>query len=312
MKEGGIIVLAGLTLATFSSFTNAQSPPPLPEPTADAIARAIEAERKRRESDLQSPITQIGIQRAQQIQTALREVNLKSQETRILIENNIERAQKAVTPQLAATFYEDIIRLDYAFRNYTTLKLEGLLDDPTTTARIQAFALLDDVLVPAREAYVTNRIALAEAAQQRREYDEARQIIDMAILILPKDQKLQDFKRFNEKSEARFRNASPGTDVAARLQELENRKRQVAVLLRDGKFLWEARDFDEAEDKFNRVIKLDPRNDVAYNYLRLINRVRNDDAVLAREVNFRNMVQEVNDKWRPPAHQESLPVPNPE
>ena len=24
------------------------------------------------------------------------------------------------------------------------------------------------------------------------------------------------------------------------------------------------------------------------------------------------MVQEVNEKWRPPAHQESLPVPNPE
>ena len=46
--------------------------------------------------------------------------------------------------------------------------------------------------------------------------------------------------------------------------------------------------------------------------MRLIDRVRNDDAKLAREVNFRNMVQEVNEKWRPPAHQESLPVPNPE
>jgi len=312
MKKGGIILLPWLALATFSSFVNAQTPPPLPEPTADAIARAIEAERKRREAELQSPITQIGIQRAQQIQTALQAVNLKSQETRILIENNIERAQKAVTPQLAAAFYEDIIRLDYAFRNYTTLKLQGLLDDPVDTVRKQAFALLDDILEPAREAYVKNRIALAESAQQRREYDEARQIVDMAILILPEDQKLKEFKRYNEKMEARFRNAAPGTDVAARLQELENRKRQVAVLLRDGKFLWEARDFDEAEDKFNRAIKLDPRNDIAYNYLRLINRVRNDDAVLAREVNFRNMIQEVNDKWRPPAHQESLPVPNPE
>ena len=56
--------------------------------------------------------------------------------------------------------------------------------------------------------------------------------------------------------------------------------------MRDGKFLWEARDYDQAEDKFNRVIKLDPRNDVAYNYLRLINRVRNDDAEMAREGKF--------------------------
>ena len=106
------------------------------------------------------------------------------------------------------------------------------------------------------------------------------------MLVLPQDQTLLAFRRANEQAEARFRNASPGTDVAARLQELKKRQGEVTSLLRDGKFLWEARDYDQAEDKFNRVIKLDPRNDVAYNYLRLINRVRNDDAEMAREVNF--------------------------
>lgn len=290
----------------------AQVPPPIPEPSADAIARAIEAERKRREAELNNPITQIAIQRAQQIQIALKDINLKSQEYRILIENSIDRAQKASTPGQTATFYEEIIRIDYAFRIYVDGKLSGLLDDPANESRIQALALLDDVLIPAKDAYVKNRLMLAEAAQQRHEYDEAGQIIDMALIILPKNDQLQNFKRFNEQAEAKFRNASPGTDVAARLKELEQRRQQVVMLLRDGKFLWEARDYDQAEGKFNRVIKLDPRNDVAYNYLRLINRVRNDDAVMAREVNFRNMVQEVNEKWRAPAHQESLPVPNPE
>ena len=122
------------------------------------------------------------------------------------------------------------------------------------------------------------------------------------------NQTLLAFRRANEQAEARFRNASPGTDVAARLQELKKRQGEVTSLLRDGKFLWEARDYDQAEDKFNRVIKLDPRNDVAYNYLRLINRVRNDDAEMAREVNFRNMVQDVNEKWRPP-HAKACPCP---
>lgn len=290
----------------------AQVAPPIPEPSADAIARAIEAERKRRAAELNNPITQIAIQRAQQIQIALQDINLKSQEYRFLIENSIDRAQKASTPGQTATFYEEIIRIDYAFRIYVDGKLSGLLDDPANESRIQALALLDDVLIPAKDAYVKNRLMLAEAAQQRHEYDEAGQIIDMALIILPKSAQLQNFKRFNEQAEAKFRNASPGTDVAARLKELEQRRQQVVMLLRDGKFLWEARDYNQAEGKFNRVIKLDPRNDVAYNYLRLINRVRNDDAVMAREVNFRNMVQEVNDKWRPPAHQESLPVPNPE
>lgn len=290
----------------------AQVAPPIPEPSADAIARAIEAERERRAAELNNPITQIAIQRAQQIQIALQDINLKSQEYRILIENSIDRAQRASTPGQTATFYEEIIRIDYAFRIYVDGKLSGLLDNPTNESRIQALALLDDVLIPAKDAYVKNRLMLAEAAQQRHEYDEAGQVIDMALIILPKNAQLQNFKRFNEQAEAKFKNASPGTDVAARLKELEQRREQVVMLLRDGKFLWEARDYNQAEGKFNRVIKLDPRNDVAYNYLRLINRVRNDDAVMAREVNFRNMVQEVNDKWRPPAHQESLPVPNPE
>tara|TARA_B100001123_G_scaffold427769_1_gene543785 strand:+ start:2220 stop:5150 length:2931 start_codon:yes stop_codon:yes gene_type:complete len=311
--RGGFILFTGFFFACCYSLVQAQpAPSTVPEPSAGVIARALEAERKRRESELQNPFTQIAIQRARQIQVALGEINLKSQEIRILIENNLERAQKATTPELAAQFYEDTIRLDYAFRNFTNQKLEGILDDPDNEARKKAFALLDDILIPAREAYVKNRISLAGEAQQRREYDEAGQIIDMALIILPESETLKEFKRFNEQEEAQFRNTSPGNDVAARLLELKARKQQVAILLRDGKFLWEARDYDEAQQKFKRVTKLDPRNDVAYNYLRLIGRVRNDDAKLAREVNFRNMVQEVNEKWRPPAHQESLPVPNPE
>ena len=310
LKKGVVTACMLLVCGVFNG--EAQVTPPIPEPSADAIARAIEAERKRREDEINNPITQIAIQRAQQIQVALQDINLKSQEYRILIENSIDRAQKASSPGQAATFYEEIIRIDYAFRIYVDGKLAGILDDPANESRIQALALLDDVLNPAKEAYVKNRLMFAEAAQQRHEYDEAGQIVDMALIILPKNPQLQNFKRFNEQAEAKFRNASPGTDVAARLKELEQRRQQVVMLLRDGKFLWEAHDYEQAEGKFERVIKLDPRNDVAYNYLRLINRVRNDDAVMAREVNFRNMVQEVNEKWRPPAHQESLPVPNPE
>ena len=112
VKRGGFILVVGLSFGLSQiSLMAQQSGPPLPEPTADAIARAIEAERKRREAELQNPLTQITILRAQQIQTALREINLKSQETRILVENNVESAQKAATAELAAKFYEDIMTL---------------------------------------------------------------------------------------------------------------------------------------------------------------------------------------------------------
>ena len=285
---------------------------PIPEPTEDAIAQAIEAERKRREIELNNPTTQVAIQYAQRIQSMLVDINLKSQEYRITIENILQAAQKSGTPEAEGNYYLQIISTGYAFRQYGVEKMTGILDDPDNLQRKQALALLDDLLIPVQEAFVKNRTALAEAAQQRHEYDEAKQLIDEALLVLPRNVALMEFRRSNEQLEAKFRKASPGTDVAARLQELEARKREVQVLLRDGKFLWEARDFDQAEKKFLRVTKMDPRNDVAYNYLRLISRVRNDDAELAREVNFRDMVQEVNEKWRPPAHQATLPVPNPE
>ena len=83
MKQGGFIIIAGLTLAFFK--VSAQPAPPIiPEPSADAIARAIEAERQRRAAELNNPITQIGIQRAQQIQIALQDVNLKTMESKLV------------------------------------------------------------------------------------------------------------------------------------------------------------------------------------------------------------------------------------
>ena len=114
---GGFVLLTGLFSVCFESLVWAQPAPPIiPEPSASVIARALEAERARRESELQSPLTQIAIRRGQQIQVALSEIKLESQMARTLIENNLEKAQKATTPELAAQFYGDIIRLDYAFR----------------------------------------------------------------------------------------------------------------------------------------------------------------------------------------------------
>ena len=75
--RGGFILFTGFFVACVDSIVWAQPAPPIVlEPPAGVIARALEAERKRREAELQSPLTQIAIQRAQQIQVALGEVNL--------------------------------------------------------------------------------------------------------------------------------------------------------------------------------------------------------------------------------------------
>ena len=61
-------------------------------------------------------------------------------------------------------------------------------------------------------------------------------------------------------------------------------------LLRDGKFLYEMRDFDEATEKFERAMMLDPTNEVANGYLRIINKFKKDPKLRVRR--FRILNQE--------------------
>ena len=121
---------------------------PIPEPTEDAIAQAIEAERKRREIELNNPTTQVAIQYAQRIQSMLVDINLKSQEYRITIENILQAAQKSGTPEAEGNYYLQIISTGYAFLTIWSRKMTGILDDPDNLQRKQALALLDDLLIP--------------------------------------------------------------------------------------------------------------------------------------------------------------------
>jgi type II secretory pathway component GspD/PulD (secretin) len=105
---------------------------------------------------------------------------------------------------------------------------------------------------------------------------------------------------------------TPGGDVKVRMIELQARDEEIRRLLRDGKFLYEMHDYDEAEDKFERVLVHDPNSDVANEYLRVIFKRRGDHAIMRRDRVFRRKIQEVNDAWIPPSHQSTLPVPNPE
>jgi len=311
MKRGGISLVFVLCIAAWAHSVFAQEPPR--NLTPDEIQRIMEQERLRQAQELQTnPLVGISIQMAQEIHAAITRINFKAEELQLVLRVELQRAQKAESLALAAGHYETCLMHGFAFRRFGEGQLAGKLDDVNHPKRVAALTQLDDLMNQVYAGYVKNRVSLAEAYQQRRDFAKAKQIIGFALQILPDNLDLQAFARANEREEAEWVRNAPGGDVVVRERELKIREQEVRVLLRDGKYLFELRDFDEAEDKFERVLDLDPVNDIADNYLRLVNKVRNDHAVIKRNRNFRAMVQEVNDAWDPPSHQKRLPVPNPE
>ena len=313
MKPGGTEIIAALCLCIVAQLATAQPAPPPRDPTPDEIAAIIEAERLAQEGKLRTdPLVGIAVQMAKDISEAIGRINLKASDLRLVMGRELERANEAESLELQVGHYETCLMHGFAFRRFAEAQLAGKLDDVTHPRRVAALGQLDDLMNQVKAGYVKNRISIAQAYQQRREYAKAKQIIGFAQRILPDNLDLQAFARANEREEAEWVRKAPGGDVIVRQREIEARDEEIRKLLRDGKWLYELRDFDLAEDKFRRVIELHPSNDVADEYMRLINKQRGDHAILRRDQNFRRMIQEVNDAWVPPDHQKSLPQPNPE
>ena len=309
MNKGGILIVSAVCLAVIAQFALAQPAPPR-EPTPDEIARIMEAERRAQEQARQA--NGFTILMAQEIAAAINLINLKAEELRLLVRVELDRALKAESHELALGHFETCLMHGFAFRRFAEGELATKLDDVNHPRRLAALGQLDDLITQVHAGYVQNRISLAEAYQQRRNYDESKRIIAFAQRILPDNLDLQAFARANEREEAAWVRKTPGGDVVVRMAELQARDEEVRKLLRDGKFLYEAHDYDEAEDKFDRVLVHDPNNDVADNYIRLILKRRGDHAIMRRDQVFRRKIQQVNDAWIPPSHQRTLPVPNPE
>ena len=309
MNKGGTLIIFAVCLTVIAQFAYAQ-PAPSREPTPDEIARLMEAQRRAQEQARQT--SGFTIQMAQEIAAAIKLINLKAEELRLVVGVELNRALTAESHELALGHYETCLMHGFAFRRFAEERLAGKLDDANNARRLAALGQLDDLIVQVHTGYVKNRIALAEAHQQRHNYDEAKRIIAFAQRILPDNLDLQAFARANEREEAAWVRKTPGGDVKVRMDDLRARDEEIRKLLRDGKFLHEMHDYDSAEDKFERVLDYDPNNDVADNYLRIILKRRGDHAIMLRGRVFRRKIQQVNDAWIPPSHQRTLPVPNPE
>ncbi|MDG1833163.1 MAG: hypothetical protein P8J63_08055, partial [Verrucomicrobiota bacterium] len=288
----------------------AQAAPPPDMPSQDAIQRLMEEERRLRAQGLSNPITQEAIANSQRVDSALIAIDRKAQSDLLAVSQLARQAGQAARNADAISKYRMAIILENDFKVYASAQLKGLLrvDHPVY---VKALNTLELPMREIRAGYLKVTQVMVEAAWQRNEFDDARGFIMDSLGWLPGNADMQALLRESEKRNAAFVKNEPSPDASSMRVHLANRDQEINRLLKDGRFHYELRDFDNAKMNFDRVLLLDGRNDVASNFLRMINKFKNDAAKDSRDRNFSTMVQEVNEKWVEAPHQRTLPVPNP-
>ncbi len=272
------------------------------------IEQMLEQERLRREAEANA--NQGSIRIAQQVDQALILIDRQAQSDLVALKKLTQQASQAPRNTEAVTKYRMAILIETDFKKEVARQLDPLLP-PDFPAYVKAANTLDAAMAPIRAGYLKVTQVMVEAAWQRDQYAEAKGYILDTLGWLPGNADLQSLLREGEKRNAAFVKREPSEDASSMRETLADRDREIRRLLKDGRFHYELRDFDNAKLNFDRVLLFDGRNDVASNYLRMINKFKNDAAKDARERNFSTMVQEVNEKWVEAPHQRTLPVPNP-
>ncbi len=154
-------------------------------------------------------------------------------------------------------------------------------------------------------------LALAQQAQQHGDYKEADGQIRAALLADPKNPVLLGFKKNNDALLNAQAGHIPSADVVATVPEILSNKVVVATAVQDGKLLYELGKWDAAEAKLKQALVEDPHSVAANYYMGLIQEARYKAADLARDLQAKKRIVEIEDLWQRSVTRDLLPVPNP-
>jgi general secretion pathway protein D len=158
---------------------------------------------------------------------------------------------------------------------------------------------------------VQTQLTLAEHAQRRGEFDQADLHANVVLKEDPKNTTALAFKAENARVRAAMSGLMPSQDTIARLPEAHNDRVTSSTHVQNGKVLFEAGKFEEAEAQLNQAIKIDPANTAAHTYLNIIREQRHKQENAKRESWSKERLLEVDRAWNPPVKREALASPNP-
>ncbi len=152
---------------------------------------------------------------------------------------------------------------------------------------------------------------LAKKSVTRAQYGEAKNQVNRILKIDPKNANAQKLLAEVEKTLSEQEGRRPSKETLAMLPEVERAKVTTATMVQDGKLLFEMGKLEEAAAKLHAAAKLDPNNQGAFYYLRLIEEARYAQEARKRELMAKNKMVEVENAWNPPVMRDKLPPSNP-
>ncbi|MGA3181771.1 MAG: hypothetical protein ABSF38_15625, partial [Verrucomicrobiota bacterium] len=226
---------------------------------------------------------------------------------------------------------EDLARREEAFREMRTLELHDTLQTAAAAQKRgdingaaqdywKAVGLIPLVEVgnPAvdleKKAAIKGlddtREFLAREAMKSDNLAEASDQVANALKSDPTNERLLILKKEIELKAAAEVGKVPSPEAQKERPNVEKIRNDVAIMVQDGKLLYELGRYDDAEIKLKQALKMDPSNTSVPYYLDLIQEARYMDAARRREIGTKKELLDVEKEWLQSTKAESLPQPN--
>ncbi|RME95131.1 MAG: hypothetical protein D6766_04030, partial [Verrucomicrobia bacterium] len=154
-------------------------------------------------------------------------------------------------------------------------------------------------------------LALAKRSYNRAQYTDANIQVSRVLRVDPRNEEAQELKAKIAKAEKELAGKRPSKEVLAMVPEAEKQQVEINTLVQDGRLLYEMGKYEEARAKLKQAFEMDPMNEAADYYIRLIDEARYQIEARKRENWAKNKIYEVENAWNPPTGGEKLGVANP-
>lgn len=161
--------------------------------------------------------------------------------------------------------------------------------------RPQNAAALEDIRVSLGEAYT-----MVARDQMDKDLNYARKTIDQALAVTPENRKAQSTEKRIAAKEKKVADEIARPKSVTEQPKYNEKYKSIDEYLREGRDLYDAREYNDAELAFERVLQLDEYNVEAMRFLRKIEEIRYDIRTTEREATAADMVAMVRDTWNPP------------
>jgi len=169
-----------------------------------------------------------------------------------------------------------------------------------TPARPANDAMLEDIRVSLGAAYTE-----VASEQLNSDINFARKNVDLALQTTPENRKAQSLEKRISAKEKKIAEEIARPKSVTQQPKYGEKYKTMDEYLREGRDLFNAREYNDAELAFERVLQLDEYNVEAMRFLRKIDDIRFDIRTTEREATVADMMSMVRDTWNPPIRTDS-------